>query len=353
MFEGYKTKAALPILLIAVSSVMTACTKNDGSGSSTGTTASLSIQGVRPDGTTGSSRTANYARAELATASTATIDIVIPAADGTTLGTLTLSDARIAIEKIKFKSTHEVESEDDETVSRTDEDESSDISTETEEEDDDSATDSASHEAKESDYEGPYVVNLITNEVTPSLADVVLPAELFTQVKIELHKIEGGEDDGNGGTLVAADDPLYDNSIYLAGTYTGQTSGGAVVDMPFYMSYDLSEEFRLSAPSTADGIDLSQALTNSVIIAFNMQEWFAFDQSTKNPDGLDFTSFSSMDNGFGTQVLNLNKDSESDNHNLREVIKDLIKKSGHFGKDEDGNGELAEAEDASDDNSGE
>ena len=87
--------------------------------------------------------------------------------------------------------------------------------------------------------------------------------------------LEADDQDDAGEPLVDETDPLFGNSIYLEGTYTGASSGGPVTDAPFTLSFDLDEEFELSsAGETALGFVIDDGVLNPVIIAFRLARWF-------------------------------------------------------------------------------
>ena len=174
----------------------------------------LMIQGTRPAGST------PLAAARLAARSVVIpLEIGVVGADGVSQGTITLTDARIALKEFKFKRPE----------------------TELEDESDQAENDGVK-------LRGPFVVDLLTDTVTPALAAVDVVAGTYTEIQVKIDKIEGTEEDGGGAPLVDPSDPLFGNSIFISGTYSGTLGGETVVDVPFTMSFDLDEELTLSAP---------------------------------------------------------------------------------------------------------
>lgn len=243
---------------------------------------------------------------------------------GISIGTLTLNTALVALKEIELKHKTEGESEDSLEI--------------------------------EIEFEGPFVVDLIHNTVSPSLDTVVIDTGIYNQIEMKIDKIEGDEDDEDGTPLVAASDPLFGNSIYIAGTYSGTTAGGDVEDMPFTMTFDLDEEFKLSTvdPTTgladsALGFGVEPGVVNPIIIAFRLTTWLDFSDPETNDKGLDFSGLVVSQDSDGVDVIVLDEDSNGDNKDIRKVIKENIKESADYGEDKDGDGELGEDEDDDDD----
>jgi len=167
------------------------------------------------------------------------------------------------------------------------------------------------------DFNGPFVVDLINNSVSPDPGTIELPPGIYTQMKFKIDRIEGSDDekDDTGAALVASTDPLFSHSIYMTGTYT-PTGGSA---QSFTFTYDIDAEFELkTAAETAVGFDIAKGVQNDIIVAFRLNKWFV---------GIDPADFIA-----GTETV-------------KEVLKENIKHSVDYGKDIDSDGELDSSED--------
>jgi hypothetical protein len=239
-------------------------------------------------------------------------EIEVAGKDGSPLGVLSLSEAKIVLKQIELKM-----SETDTALGLEAEDE--------EEEDVEDQEDSSS-------FEGPYLVDLLTSEMTPKPEAIEVPNGLYKGLKLKMHKVEDKDLVSLG---INEGDPLDQNSIYVTGVFT-PTTGTA---QNFTMTYDLSEEFFISG---AKGTSIEENLINDLVIAFRFSEWFQFNNPKTNDKDVDLS-----DAGAGDIVID--KDSDEMIKHIRDVIKENIKKSADFGKDEDGDGELAEDEDSEED----
>ena len=103
--------------------------------------------------------------------------------DGSVIGSLSLIDARLVLEKISLKGMDES----DDTLAE----ESGVVSPE---------------------FEGPYVVDLLTNVLSPEPENIAIPQGLYNRVKLGVHKAEGAESTVLG---LPEGDPLIGNSIYV------------------------------------------------------------------------------------------------------------------------------------------
>ena len=167
----------------------------------------------------------------------------------------------------------------------------------------------------EFEFEGPYLVDLLAETMTPEPVAVDLPPGTYSQVKFKIDRIEGDEEETVGTPLVAADDPLFGHSMYLAGTYT--PTGGEAVG--FTYTFDVDAEFELTpAADTSIGFDIMDTVVNDVMIAFRLGRWF---------DGIDPAAFAAAPGDYA------------------EELKENIKGSADYGKDEDHDGVLESSED--------
>lgn len=261
---------------------------------------SLVFQGSRGGTTTG-----RFGRLAALTSSSS-VTTAVSNAQGATIGTLTLTQARVVLKEIKIQT--------------------------------------AQNSGKSSDgeirFRGPYIVDLIGDSVSSSIPAITLSVGSYKVIEMKLDKIEGDEKDTNGVALVSPSDPLFGNSIYVAGTYTGQTASGNVTAMPFQMSYDIDETFELKSAGASDRAFSVTGGNNPLIVAFRLARWLTFNNSETNSDSIDFSMLTVGLDSQGASAVILDKNSEDPNKKIREVIKKNIEKSGDFGKDIDGSGKL-------------
>lgn len=323
----------LPVLGMSV--LMSAC--GTVTSSSSGGTVLFGVQGTRPDSLSALSARSFRALSELSGVNSSVLDVASTSVDidvlgtgGAVIGVLTLTDARVALEQIKFKTLEEREAEDGVTYGSEDR-----VALTSDGEDSEEGTDTEDSSSSEFEFEGPYVVDLITNTSTPSFSTISLPAGDYSEIQLKLHKIDGSEDDDEGAQAVDSSDPLFDNSVVLRGTYT--PTSGSVQNFTFI--YDLDEEFELSGSSNSVGFSLADGVDNSVLVAFRMAKW------------LDFTGQSADLSSLSGDIL-LDSTSSGGASSIREIVRDNVKASADYGKDEDGDGQLGAGEDDDDDSSG-
>jgi|GEM_PF-1920472 len=306
----------------------------------------FSIEGTRPDSLTGVlSASASRAlgalaslavpsRSVLATSETE-VDVPVIGIGGTQIGVLTLSDARVVLKEIKLKTLEERESE-DEAESESDDSARRIARSGDDDEGEDDSSDSSSDSEDNIKFRGPYIVDLIRNESTPSFSTIEIPVGDYREIELKLHKVDGSEKDDEGAQAVATTDALYENSIVLSGTYT-PTAGSAV---SFSFTYDLSEKFELSGAAASRGFSVAEGVDNPVVVAFRMVQWLDFTGASK-----DFSSLAGN--------ITLDEAASGDSSTVRELIRDNVKSSADYGKDEDGDGHLGKDEDDDSDESGE
>lgn len=213
--------------------------------------------------------------------------------DGSAGGTLTLSEARLALKEISFEREGQSEAE------------------------------------IEIKYQGPYLIDLMTDTATPSFDTITLDNGTYQKIKMKLAKMESG---------LPPTDTLYERSIYLEGTYSGATgNSGNVTDIPFTLVFETDDDFELSALS--QGFSISATSANTVIVALRMNRWLNF-HDAENQEDEDFS-----DVIVTSGRIDLSKDSASTNHKIWQTMRKLLKASARFGKDSDGSGKLEDNED--------
>lgn len=218
-------------------------------------------------------------------------DIEVLGRSGGVIGTLTLTQARVALKEIRLNL-------------------------------------SSGDSRERQEFEGPYIVNLLNSQMQPNAATIAIDAGSYTSINLKLAKLE--KDQVNG--ILSEGDPLIERSIYLTGTY--HPVGGASVSVT--MDFDLDEEFTLGQSSAVPAaMQITEGDINSIIIAFRLDRWFDFSGSEFDFDNIE-----------GNIVLT--KDGEEAAKKVRESIKENIKISAKFGKDADGDGKLGADEDSVD-----
>lgn len=289
---------------------------------------SLSIQGTAPSG--------GFNKGFSSISAGDSVILSVKDAAGIEIGTLILTDARLALKDIKLKAKDEDEEDD--------EDDSVDTDDGEEEEDEEDENENIK-------FEGPYVVDLITNTVSPTLDTIQIIVATYTEIELKLHKIKGDEKDDDGSTaLIDESDPLFGNSIYIEGLYSGATADSQVTDVPFFLTFDFDEKFLLTGSDsaiadTALGFDVVDGAVNDIIIAFRQAKWFIFSDPETNSDMFDFNDLSLSQDSTGQAIILLDKDAKDDNKEIRKIIKENIKESADYGKDKDKNGKLESDED--------
>ena len=178
-------------------------------------------------------------------------------------------------------------------------------------------------------FKGPFILDLISNSVTPELQSIELESGAYNDVKIKIAKLDTEKFKGK-----TPNPGVEKNSIFLSGTFT--SSGGQV--RPFKMVLPLDEEFSLSTSRSKETATEVTGVTSQVIMAFRLSKWFDFTNSKLNEKKLDFSSIT------GT-TIDISENSAETPKKLGETIKEMVKYSARFGKDKDGNGKLDKTED--------
>lgn len=227
----------------------------------------------------------------------ATTSVPVIAKSGQPGGTLTLSSALVALKEIELKTNVE-------------------------------------DSKNEGEFPGPYTVDLLANSISPNPVAIEVPEGGYGEIKLKLGKLEGTPG-------VSSKDPLFSNTIYLSGTFlspTGETK-------PFTMSFELEEDLSLGSKSAqSKGTNLVADTKNLLIIAFRMSKWFDFSNARTNPLNVDLSDIKGS-------VIDLT--GEGVGEDVRKAIKEAVKRSADFGRDNDGDGKLSKSEDNDSDNDSE
>ncbi len=215
---------------------------------------------------------------------------------GTQVGTLELSEARLVFDQLKIKQDQN-DAEERDTVDST------------------------------------HVVDLLQDSIRPELPTLELSPGGYKNIEMRLHRLQAGEVSG-----VASSDSLIQHAIVIKGTF--HPTGGTPIALTLKM--DAEEEFSLMKPgSTLPGMQVQSEAELKAIIAFRMDRWFDFSQ--KDNDLSDLS---------GTEVT-LEKDGSELGKKLLEIVQENIKSSADFGEDKDGDGELGKDEDENESNDSE
>ncbi len=188
----------------------------------------------------------------------------------------------------------------------------------------------------EGEFPGPYTVDLLANSISPDPGAIEVPEGAYGEIKLKLDKLEGTPG-------VSPTNPLYSNTIYLSGTFsspTGETK-------PFTMSFELEEDLSLGSQSAqSKGTNLVGDTENLLIIAFRMSKWFDFSNTRTNPGRVDLSDITGP-------VIDLTQEDDGIGEDIRRAIKEAVKQSADFGRDEDGDGKLSKTEDNDSENDSE
>jgi len=238
--------------------------------------------------------------------------------NGVEIGLITLTEARLVLS--------EIELEQDDIEIDTDLESEQDLESEIE-------------------FEGPFIVDLLNNTVEPEILYTELLPGTYTEINMKLNKIDADDFDSGSVPLLEESDPLYGNSIYLAGSYTGTVSEFPVENIPFSFSFNSDEDFETEAGDFAEGIVIDEGIINPILIAFRLARWFQFDNPATNPDSVDFYYFNPADDGLGGYQIIFDETQTGSNAAVLDVILKNIKESADYGEDEDLSGTLESDED--------
>lgn len=99
-------------------------------------------------------------------------------------------------------------------------------------------------------FVGPYIVDLLdgNDPLTQALGETEIPPDEYTGIRLIFHKTKD----------VSPAHPLYDRSIYVAGTISGT---------PFKMWHDTSENFDIDPPG---GITITAGSVNEITLDFKL-----------------------------------------------------------------------------------
>ena len=168
------------------------------------------------------------------------------------------------------------------------------------------------------EFEGPFVVDLLSHTAKPSIETLSLPAGLYCRVELRLDRLD--EDEKPQG--IDASDAILDNSI----RFEGEDKDGR----PFVATLDDNEEFKIE--NEDDGFFLGEAGNELFFIVFDLTAWI---------ENVDLAS--AVDSG---GIVYIDKDN---NETLRSTIRSNIKLSARLYRDQNGDGDLSSDEKTADD----
>jgi hypothetical protein len=233
----------------------------------------------------------------LSSLNTGTKQVNVTDENGAVVGTIVLEEAYVALEEIEFENDQDELPENDPN--------------------------------NEIEYEGPFLVDLINDTVTPSLGAVNIDAGLYSEIEMTLYPV-GSDLEDESQEFSEASESMSGRSIYLRGFYTGPSASGAQSNIPFEMSFDLDEEFEVEGSDLLNsGLSINVGETARVTVAFRLQQWFDFANAETN-QGLSLSpSQITLDNG----AVNLTENSSDPS--IRELIKNNILFSADYDDDDD------------------
>ena len=219
--------------------------------------------------------------------------------DGQVSGKLVLTKAQIVLKEVKFKKQETESRSSDDTIR----------------------------------FRGPYVVDLLTNVVTPAPQPIALEAGAYRKIEMKLAKPSSSQS--------LSDDAMREKSVYLAGKYSGETASGVVTDIPFEASYDFEESFVIRGQNA---LVIETAAPNPIVIAFRLERWLKWDDAITNGSAIDFSEAILTDG-----ELKLSSKSQGNNRKIWQTLRRGILHSIAQGKDQNDDGVLTTEE--SDDHS--
>lgn len=170
------------------------------------------------------------------------------------------------------------------------------------------------------EFEGPIIVDLLNDTMRPDPGVISINAGTYRRIRMKLAKLDKD--------ATVEGDPMIGRSVSVQGTFTPMDGSAS---QTFTLTLDLDEEFRIGK-SGGQGIPVVEGVTNSVLIAFNLSTWLNFSGAEAD--------LSDLPKG----AIVLDKDAKDKADDVRDAIKELIKRSAEFGKDDDEDGELDEDE---------
>jgi hypothetical protein len=157
--------------------------------------------------------------------------------------------------------------------------------------------------------DGPFIVDMITGETTPSLADVRVPALAYSRIDVRVD--DGDPQEG----LVEVGSALDDATYVVAATFDYQ---GTTTELRFRLNFD--EDIRIEQPG---GIDL--AGDENLVAEFVVDSWLA---------GVDIAGcIDDGDLAIDGGVVAIDDRNDGACGGIEDTIKNNMKNSGRLGHD--------------------
>lgn len=168
----------------------------------------------------------------------------------------------------------------------------------------------------EFEYEGPFVVNLLTQKAIPSFDEIQIEKATYCKFKFKLEKL----DDDEVPAGVSETDGIVENSVYIEGIYDSST--------PFIVKLEEDEDFEMESESSA-GLGLANGSLNTIFLVFDLSKLF---------EGID--DLGTLDQVSGT--IYIDKDNNQDEY---DIIKENLKTFSNLRKDSNDDDELDDDDD--------
>jgi hypothetical protein len=262
-------------------------------------TVSLSMQGTQP----GDLQAAAPARAGSSlrqAQSTPSSSIDVKDRNGTSVGSLEITYAKVVVEEVEIKL-------------------------------------NPNDPSSEIDFQGPFVIDLLNDTITPTPSNIQLPSGSYDEIWLGFNQLTSA---GATSIGLASDDPMVGFTFVVEGTYTGPSASGAQTSIPFRIALNTDRGIDLSGgEANKEGMDILSSRINDVLIAFRMNKWMDF-SSSENWANVDMENIQ-LTTG---EVLLTDASTGNNADGFDYLIRNMLS-SADYGIDEDGDGELDSNED--------